>query len=245
EPRQTRGLPEPVIQELIDAFLVRAEDRRGSTWYELAHDRLIEPVREDNSEWRQRHLHPSLLLATDWERANRPNSLLLHDPELKEVESWASTNDVRLTDAEREFIRSSRTEERRKRRRQLAYVYASSLTFLGLVAILGIILYFWRNAVSERRNAESARDAARDQRRLAEQRALEAKLRACELTIDRGISLCQQGRTDDGLLWLVRGLERVPEQKTHGAILDHLARLELAAWRAELTSLRWFQRSRG
>ena len=30
-----------------------------------------------------------------------------------------------------------------------------------------------------------------------------------ELTIDRGISLCQQGRADDGLLWLMRGLKQV------------------------------------
>ena len=52
-----------MIQKLIDAFLVRAEDRRGSTWYELAHDRLIEPVRDANREWRQHYIHPSLLPA--------------------------------------------------------------------------------------------------------------------------------------------------------------------------------------
>ena len=38
-------------RELIAAHLVRAEKRAGATWYELAHDRLIEPVRE-----RQRRL---------------------------------------------------------------------------------------------------------------------------------------------------------------------------------------------
>ena len=144
EPGQTGGLPEPVIQRLIDAFLVRAEDRRGSTWYELAHDRLIEPVRKNNQEWRQHHLHPSLLRANDWDRAGRPDDLLLRGAELKSVESWASTNDMLLTGAERGFVRISRAEEWSKRRIQ-KYVAAGSLTVLGLVAILSIIAYFWRD----------------------------------------------------------------------------------------------------
>ena len=41
-----------VLGELLDAHLVRAETRRQATWYELAHDRLIEPVRRDNAAWR-------------------------------------------------------------------------------------------------------------------------------------------------------------------------------------------------
>jgi WD40 repeat protein len=269
EPGQTRGLPEPVIQALRDAFLVRAEERRGSTWYELAHDRLIEPVRTNNQEWREVNLHRSLLGVTDWDRAGRPESRLLRGPELKDVESWASAHDRLLTDAEREFLRSSRAQEWSKRRIQK---YLGIV--LGLLAILSLIAYLWQTAESERRkaefergkaetarddaqraerdaenqrqSAELARDAAqRAEREVENQRRLADRL-AAELTIDRGISLCQQGRTDDGLLWLLRGLKDVREKKPRGhPTLDHLARLELAAWRAELTSLRWFQKAGG
>ncbi len=185
-----------MIRSLIDAFLVRAEERRGSTWYELAHDRLIEPVRESNKEWRQKNLHPSLLRATDWDRAGRPESLLLRDPELNGVESWATANDSVLTDVERDFLGRSQVQ---------------------------------------------AKHDADFQRQRAEQVALEDRL-ATELNIDRGISLCQRGRIDDGLHWLVRGLKNVREKEPLDRnTLDYLARLEIAAWRAEITSLRWFQ----
>ena len=40
-------LPPQAIDALIDARIVRAEERRGLKWYELAHDRLIEPVRSE------------------------------------------------------------------------------------------------------------------------------------------------------------------------------------------------------
>src|SRR5690606_31393647 len=33
--------------------LIRAEERLGARWYELAHDRLIEPVRLSNQTWRE------------------------------------------------------------------------------------------------------------------------------------------------------------------------------------------------
>jgi WD40 repeat protein len=234
EPGKTRGLPETVIQKLIDAFLVRAEDRRGLTWYELAHDRLIEPMRDDNREWRQQHLHPSLLRATDWENAGRPDSLLLHDPELKDAESWAGFNPTFLVEGEREFIRISRAEGSKRRIRK--YVVAGSMTVLVLVAVSSV--KGWLTAVSERRNAE-------EQRQFAEQLSREARRRNSELIIDRGISLCQQGRMADGLLWLMRGLEHAGEIEPPDRDLDHLARLELAAWRAEMASLRWFQRLGG
>ncbi len=50
-PEQSEGLDNRAIWPLVDAHLVRAERRRGTTWFELAHDRLIAPVRADNAAW--------------------------------------------------------------------------------------------------------------------------------------------------------------------------------------------------
>ncbi len=47
----SQGLPNAAIWPLVDAHLVRAEQRRGATWFELAHDRLIAPVRAANAAW--------------------------------------------------------------------------------------------------------------------------------------------------------------------------------------------------
>ncbi|UCC64088.1 MAG: ATP-binding protein, partial [Anaerolineae bacterium] len=59
-PEESQGLENRASRPLVDASLVRAERRRGAPWYELAHDRLIEPVRADNEAWRRVHpLAPS------------------------------------------------------------------------------------------------------------------------------------------------------------------------------------------
>jgi uncharacterized caspase-like protein len=50
EPETTGGLPNVVIQAL-EGDLVRAESRGGAIWYELAHDRLVEPILESNRPW--------------------------------------------------------------------------------------------------------------------------------------------------------------------------------------------------
>jgi hypothetical protein len=48
------GIPAAAIDELDARHLVRAELRAGARWYELTHDRLIEPVRASNREFESR-----------------------------------------------------------------------------------------------------------------------------------------------------------------------------------------------
>jgi hypothetical protein len=43
--------PEGIRAVLQDRYLIRPDERAGSTWWELCHDRLIAPVREDNAAW--------------------------------------------------------------------------------------------------------------------------------------------------------------------------------------------------
>jgi WD40 repeat protein len=43
--QSTGGLPNPVVDELQKRYLLRAELRAGANWYELPHDRFIEPIR--------------------------------------------------------------------------------------------------------------------------------------------------------------------------------------------------------
>ncbi len=50
-PRDTGGMDNAVIDVLEDRHLIRAERRAGARWYELTHDRLIEPIRASNREW--------------------------------------------------------------------------------------------------------------------------------------------------------------------------------------------------
>ncbi|HET9220925.1 MAG TPA: WD40 repeat domain-containing protein, partial [Roseiflexaceae bacterium] len=101
---QSAGLENRVIRQLIDAHLVRGEKRRGATWFELAHDRLIEPVRRGNAAWREANLSPLQRQAALWEEQDRPEGLLLHDAALDDAERWAAEHLDELTHIEMDFL---------------------------------------------------------------------------------------------------------------------------------------------
>lgn len=49
--RHTAGLNNKLVDRLEQERIVRAEERLGTRWYELAHDRLLEPMRLSNATW--------------------------------------------------------------------------------------------------------------------------------------------------------------------------------------------------
>lgn len=51
--RSTRELPNPWVDLLERLHLIRAEIRSGARWYELIHDRFINPIRLANKAWRK------------------------------------------------------------------------------------------------------------------------------------------------------------------------------------------------
>jgi hypothetical protein len=68
----SEGLPNEVIETLLDTHLIRGEKRAGATWYELAHDRLIQPVIDSNRVWLEGHLQPFQRRAARWVEQGRP-----------------------------------------------------------------------------------------------------------------------------------------------------------------------------
>ena len=67
------------IPGLLAAHLIREETRRGGTWYELAHDRLVAPIRESNERFYREHASGIETQAAVWDRNNRRPELLLQD----------------------------------------------------------------------------------------------------------------------------------------------------------------------
>jgi len=67
----TAGMANSIPRELARLHLLKAEDRAGSRWYELLHDRLIEPVRAGTRSWS----------AVDEEPTQSRNILLLRSAE--------------------------------------------------------------------------------------------------------------------------------------------------------------------
>ena len=167
------GMDDDTIRRLLDTHLVRAEQRAGATWYELAHDRLIEPVRSRNVAWRAEHLSEAQQRAALWERQGRPQGLLLAGRELAAGERWAADAAV-VTDVERRFLDQSRqaedAAERERRQTRLVRRLGVAAMAIGVLALL-----FGLDANRQRRIAEAKSEEAERQRRRAEVESKEAE----------------------------------------------------------------------
>ena len=104
EPGQSGGLDNNAIQLLEDAHLVRSEKRRGAIWFELAHDRLLDPVRASNAAWFQAHLSLLQHQAALWNKENRPDHLLLRDQPLGDAEKWAAAHPDEISPIDKDFL---------------------------------------------------------------------------------------------------------------------------------------------
>lgn len=159
-PVQTEGLDNQAIHVLVKAHLVREDTRGTRTYYELAHDRLIEPIRDNNEAWFQANLSTLQLQAELWNRKGKPYGLLLTGREFIEAKQWAASHSDQMTDVERDFLRRSEDKSRRNRK----------LKRLGIgVVILGIIAIFSGFL------AYSSEKVAVEKARLADQQARLAK----------------------------------------------------------------------
>jgi WD40 repeat protein len=129
------GLPNAVVRRLEDAHIIRAEQRAGQTWYELSHDRLIEPVREDNRQWFNIHLSVFQQQAILWNQQGRSEGLLLRGKALEDARQ--GLNLEILTPEEKDFLEACdklHKRELRDRQRNIA------LTFLAIGATIAMIV---------------------------------------------------------------------------------------------------------
>ncbi len=153
----SEGLPNTAIWRLVDAHLLRAEQRRGATWFELAHDRLVKPVQADNAAWREATFSPMQRAALAWERAGKPASsdLLLNGRNLADGRRWAAGHPDQLSMLDREFLAASEDLDRRQGMRR---------RLIGIGALAAILLILAMAAVSKLAldaNATRQQDRAR------------------------------------------------------------------------------------
>jgi hypothetical protein len=135
---RTKGLDNRAIARLISTHLVREEKRRGANWFELTHDRLIDPIRRNNAAWRESHLQRFQRLAAIWELQGHPPALLLRGDALKVAERWASTHAEDVTEVERSFLDAASNQHRtfQQEQQRLAALRAN-LSDLGWGVIFG------------------------------------------------------------------------------------------------------------
>ena len=154
------------IEELENAHLVRRDTRRGTTWFELTHDRLIGPVRQANALWFKEHLSLLQQQAELWHKEGQRDDLLLRDQALDEAIVWAKAHPAELNPDEQFYLqrceearaeRRAQREKDRRQRRTLQIVAAVALAAAIIAVVLASIAY---NAnLESKKNLKIARDA--------------------------------------------------------------------------------------
>ena len=129
------GLDNNSIARLLDTHLVRSEQRVGATWYELAHDRLLAPVRNSNTAWFEKNLHPMQRQAALWEQEGKPDRLLLRRQDLKAAESWAQAHAGSVRSIEKDLLARSATQRRAARTKRGMWGVIICGLFIALVSV--------------------------------------------------------------------------------------------------------------
>lgn len=141
-PKKSQGLDNSAVRALEKMHLVRSEKRGGAIWFELAHDRLIKPVRQNNHTWFEANLSDFQRGAEVWNRANRPDYLLLSGRALFAGMKWAASHMHELNEVEKEFWAAcAKAEARAKRDQVVRYALIGLGVFVAVLAVLAGLLY--------------------------------------------------------------------------------------------------------
>jgi hypothetical protein len=156
------GLTPAVLRALADRYLIRAEHRHGSIYYELAHDRLVEPVQKSNAAWRNAHLSPFQQAAEVRHAAGRKEDLLVSGEVLAEGERLERESPGALSDIDAAFlqmcrrIREREEAERAQRgarlRRWITWIVVTGALFA--CGFAGWAFYQWGKARAARAQIE-------------------------------------------------------------------------------------------
>ncbi len=147
--RTTTGeLDNDVVDELESQHIIQAELRGGERWYELSHDRFIQPIRESNNEWRlarsgavskRDELEAK---AKDWVSGGRGDVGLLDESAAVEAKRWmdsAEAKEIVYSEDLFAFVTSSRLAVSKAKAEEIA---RSSRHLRWLTAALGLIVIF-------------------------------------------------------------------------------------------------------
>jgi WD40 repeat protein len=152
----TGGLSNTIVDQFQSLYLVRAETRGGSRWYELAHDRLIGPIIEANRAWRTERDEASMLIdalekeAEQWIQT-KDAGLLLRGDELREALDRVRNDEEPFTASAnlRAFVDASEiARERRLWQRRGRQIAAGAVVALMFAALLFYVR--WRTQRSEK-----------------------------------------------------------------------------------------------
>jgi WD40 repeat protein len=181
EDKASGGLPNPAIDSLVDAHLVRAEAARGGIWYELAHDRFVEPILRSNQRAAPSQATRLAEDARAWLKAGRDPSFLYGGLRLEEAVRSSSQDGVLLSPQESEFLAHSQKAEAdaQVRRTRRLWFAVAVMAVLVLASAFSAYVAWQQNRLSSARElALAATSQAEEDPELGLLLALEAVKKA-------------------------------------------------------------------
>jgi WD40 repeat protein len=132
---EVEGLPIRAVKLLASRFIIRSESRASATWYELVHDRMVEPILKANEKWRNANTSQLENDAIAWLKAGKKSELLYKGRQLREAEKLLSSGE--LNQDEIEFIAAG-DENRKKNRRLIGLGIFTAIALLFAAIGMGI-----------------------------------------------------------------------------------------------------------
>jgi WD40 repeat protein len=173
---RTGKIPNSAADVLEDQHIIRAEMRAGGRWYELTHDRLIEPIRKSNEVWfqRQRAVEQQQELEAERRRAEEQRRRAEEQARIASrfrllTAALIIISLVAIGAAVAALVQSGRAQEQaiiaKEKREEAEHAKAAEAEQRQLVQKQAII------AEEKRREAEQAKTAEAEQRQLAQKQA--------------------------------------------------------------------------
>ncbi len=189
--RETAGLRNDAATVLLNAYLIRADTRGGDVWYELAHDRLVEPILDANLRWQASYTNPLAAPARAWLQAGRDPARLLTGAPLAEAQGYAEAHPEDLLAEERQFLEESTREAARAAQEARQATRRRRNAVVALLAALALMsgLTLW--ALASRTEAEEQARAAATAQKRAEFGEAEAALQATVANEARGTAVAE------------------------------------------------------
>ncbi len=169
-------LNEQSVQMLVDVHLIRGEERRGMVWVELAHDRLVKPVRANNAAWAERNLSVLQHQAAVWQSRGRSDALCLRAEALGEALAWTAVHGGEMTETEKEFLEVCQRNQDARQGKNLRRIVSALVAVVTVISVLaGFAIWQTITAKRERKIADEERRKAVIERNAADARSLAAQ----------------------------------------------------------------------
>jgi WD40 repeat protein len=160
-PKESAGLPNEAVDILENTHLIRAEIRAGARWYELSHDRLVDPILTSNRSYERVTETPLRGVARQWKETGNV-SLLYRGAALREAQQSLEDFDTRPVyqlepePFELEFIQASRKAEDAARQRRIIWILTGAVAVLLLVIMAGLSVFAFNQSEAAQTNAQEA-----------------------------------------------------------------------------------------